>query len=438
VFLMGLLLREWGLPRAGVAASFLLAVHPWHILYGVDGRAYGFVVLFTILGCLWLTKGLRSGAWRYWLLYGGSQLLLLWTHPMAIFVTLSLGLFGLVGLLRAQRSLRDRLLLAARFSVANLAAAMVLFQVMAPNLSQVAGWTDVQRMAEGRHVDARAVERLWTFLSTGMPRSMSTTDPDAAAFPAISKLAAEHAWVDPLVFWVLPVITLVGLARLALRRGPQRWAALGLGAAVPVTLLAGRLQGFLFYERFAVFGLVAVVAFLAVGLETFLSASRFVSRRLERIAVPVGLGLGLVAFQALVAPQTAILLQRPYSPMHDVADFVSAQAGEDPQSVIRAGLGLGGGAPRVWDPWILPINTGEEIAALCTRALEEKKPLYIFYGYPQLNRRRRADAFEYLDDPRLFTQAARFDGISRPFIYRVLRYTGAPPHPSEGESHSRK
>src|SRR4051812_49427323 len=55
VLLLALLLRSWGRPGAGIAAAFILAIHPWHIRYGVDARAYALVVPLCIAGMLAIT-----------------------------------------------------------------------------------------------------------------------------------------------------------------------------------------------------------------------------------------------------------------------------------------------------------------------------------------------------------------------------------------------
>ena len=67
VLLLALLLRSWGWPGAGAAAAFLLALHPWHVRYGVDARAYAFVVPLCIAGMfavsrIWQSRGAAVSA----------------------------------------------------------------------------------------------------------------------------------------------------------------------------------------------------------------------------------------------------------------------------------------------------------------------------------------------------------------------------------------
>ena len=55
VALLGILMRLWGFPWTGLLAAFLLAMHPWHVRYGIEARGYTFVVLLTISGMVMLT-----------------------------------------------------------------------------------------------------------------------------------------------------------------------------------------------------------------------------------------------------------------------------------------------------------------------------------------------------------------------------------------------
>jgi hypothetical protein len=142
--------------------------------------------------------------------------------------------------------------------------------------------------------------------------------------------------------------------------------------------------------------------------------------------VPAGLALVLAAYQLLVWPQTEILLRYPPTPSREVTEFV-AKAGEGvPGGVLRAGLGLGGNTPDVYDPYVQHVHRGTEITALAERSRAEGRPLYVFYGYNGANRQESPDAMVYLDDPALFEEVAVLPAIEAEFTVRVFRYTGQP------------
>ena len=94
VFGLGLLVFHLGFPRAAAAAAFLLAIHPWHIRYGADGRGYAFMVLLAIVAAAFLLRGLRRGGWTAWLGYAAAQLAMLWVHPLALYFPLAVGAAG--------------------------------------------------------------------------------------------------------------------------------------------------------------------------------------------------------------------------------------------------------------------------------------------------------------------------------------------------------
>ena len=421
--LVGLLGWRLGFPRAGVGAAWLLALHPWHLRYGVEGRAYSMVVLFTALSALTLLEALRRPDWRRWLLYGGSQFLLLWTHPFMLYLTVALGAAALPALVARARALRDRVTLVGRLVVSNLLAGMLFGLAMAPNLAQSVVWDDE---ANGRPLTPRDLIDLFAWATTGMSRRAGEVNQDPDLFPWLEGLAPEAPWLAPAVTWLFAGLAALGLARLLARRGPGRAVTAGLLASVPLTLLVVHATRQLYYPRFLVFALVPLTLALTAALEAPAAWLPRLSPRTRGIVAAACLGVGLAGYQALVWPQTRVHLTRSIAPMHEVADFVRAAAGQDPTSVIRAGYGLGGGMPHIYDPWIRYVHTREELEALCEESRRTARPLLVFYGQEGHNRHRWPDGFPLLDDPSVFRPEARFLGTEARFDYRVLRYSGRP------------
>jgi hypothetical protein len=104
-----------------------------------------------------------------------------------------------------------------------------------------------------------------------------------------------------------------------------------------------------------------------------------------------------------------------------------AKAGEGvPGGVLRAGIGLGGDAPRVYDPEIVEVERLSQLEALCARSRAESRPFYVFYAYGTLNAKRLPDLFTRVRDPRLFENVGHLDGIDGDLVIRVHRYLGHP------------
>ena len=417
---VGALVAELGFPVAAVAASFALAIHPLHVRYGADGRGYSLVVLFTLLGAWLLLRALRDGRWRWWLAYGATQGLLLWTFPLAVYVPAAFALAGCAAIgLDARRSRAERALLLARFAVANLLAAMAFLQLMAPNLAQAASfkkeWHDAGR------IDWLWLRRFWVMMTTGL-QVKGPRLPDVS-YPTLITLSAGRPWVPWGVYVLLPALALLGLAR-ALRRGaaPERAIWLGLLGASALFFVHRELQAFFILPRFVIFALPALVCLPVLGLETALG---FVARG-RRSAVAAGLALGLAGFAALVAPALRVLLTHPATPSRELVALLAAADDGHPGGVLRAGLGLGGDAPRVYDPGIVEVERPEQLEALCARARSEARPLYVFYAYGSVNQKRLPGLFIWVRDDRYFEPVARLDGIDSDMVIRVRRYTGRP------------
>ena len=430
VALIGLLLRAWGFPRAGVAAAWLLALHPWHIRYGADGRAYAFVVLFALAAALALTRALRDGSGRAWLLYAVSLWLLVWSQPVGLYLAASLGGAGLADVALGPRARGARLARGARMVAASLLAAMLCLQVMGPNLAQLPEWG--RRFAAGSGatpVSAAGVGHYWSLAATGMEaREPDVPERSPDAYPSLADRARTRPWVYPVALGLLPLLAGLGCLRALRRGGPVRPVALGLAAAPPLLLFCTWALDGQWYARFGIFGLPAVVAFLALGLDGAALRLPWPSPRARRLGVPLVLAAGLAGFQAFVAPQTALLVTRPHTPSRELARFFDEASGGQPDGAIRGVLGLRGGNNHieVYDPWIRELESAEELVALCAEARAKGLPLYVAYGYPRKNRKERAGPFRYLDDPAWFREAALFDAIEVDHLIRVLLYTGRP------------
>jgi hypothetical protein len=420
VLLLGLLVHDLGFPRAAPAAALLLAIHPWHIRFGADGRGYAFMVLAAILGAWCLLRGLRDGRWRWWLGFAASQLALLWVHALALYFPVAMAAAGALGIVLGPGTRSERQLRFGRFAAANVMAAMAYLQLMGPNLAQglALGW----EWEQPEDLAGTLGRRTWLFLATGLHHAMPWS-PDYA-FPTLKVIWGGGAWVRAVAYGLLPALAALGLARALARPGAGRFVWLGLAAAVPLALLHRALQGFLLIERFTIYGLVAVVPLLAIGVDAVAEA---LPRRFRRAGAPAVLAGFLLAYAVFVWPQTRVLLERPQMPSREVAAFL-ARAGEGvPGGVIRAGVALGGNVPDVYDPWVLHVHSREEIAGLCRRSLAEGRPLYVFYGYNDPNRQGKfRGAFRDLDDTRYFEQVAHFPGIESDYVFRIFRYTGRP------------
>jgi hypothetical protein len=435
--LLGLLLFQWGFARAGVAAAFWLAIHPWHIHHGGEGRGYSFVVLFTLAACLCLGRALEGGRWRAWLGAGAAAVAAVWSHVFSVWLVVALAGAALFGIATGPPPRAAR---AARLAVAGVAAGMLLFQLMAPNLAQVPGWRAHFVGHAESPITPAALGHLWAVAATGIEASPYGDPPERppGVYPSLSEWAERRPWVYPVVLGVLPALVAAGALRALARGGPPRAVALGLAAAVPVALAGNLAAGGDWAPRFAIFGLVAVIGFGALGLEWALERVPWKGARARRISVAAGLALALAGFQAFVWPKTRLLLHFGHMPTREAMAFLDESVGAEPGAAIRGVLGLPGGNMHfeLYHPWVRDVAGAADLAALAGEARARSVPLFVAYGYPHRNRRARPEPFRWLDDPAFFREVAFFHATQAENVVRVLVWTGRPIAPPAGEGAS--
>ncbi len=392
----------WGWPGAGLGAAILLALHPWHHRYGVEGRAYSFVLALLPLAAISLTRFLQRPTHARLIAYSASIGLLLWSFPYSVLLVATWGLVGLVALARQEPDPASALGWGLRFGVAHLIVAMGLLQLLAPNLMQLGDWHYTSP-----RVASSSLRELWAGLSLGLPYR----DP-GEGFASLSGSPAR-AWLAGLV---LPLLAALGAWR-ALRRRIAAPVVLAWLLAAPVSFGVNALIGQQFFPRYGLFLLPLYALLLALAFAPSTPGAR---------GRPWGFAALLVAFALAVAPQLRVLLQRPYAPMREVARRVARERSATRPPALTVGYGLGGGMPHIYDPELLHVRDLAGLRELCERARREQRPLIAFYGYPRHNRRARPAGLALLEDPRRFVPIAEYEGIEAEFHYRILRWTGHP------------
>jgi hypothetical protein len=423
IWAIGRLLSEWGEPRAGVAAAFLLALHPWHIRYGVDGRAFSFLLLLSLLGCLALTRALRAGQWRHWLGFGLVQAGLLWTFPYALYLCATLAAAALCGLFAVWGWSRATGVLAGRMLAGGAAAALVLLPLLGPLVPQIAGWTDVEGNAM---VHAGFLRELWAGLALGTPWTMPL-EPGAAGLPTLKAMIRALPPIGWFVFGVVPAVALAGLVRAVRGDAVVRWVTLGLLAATPLAVVTAWAASHYFYARYVIYGLGALLLLCALGLEEIAGwIARCAPRLASRPLAALALASFVLLFACMTHPQRLLLLTKPIAPQREVAHYLADLAAQRP--ILAAGLNLGGDTPSVYYPWITVFESPADLAGLSERARAEGRDLIVFYGYNAFNRADAPEVFPWLDTPDYFAVLQTFQGIESQFYYVLMRHTGRPIH----------
>ena len=404
VWMVGWLLRAWGYPSAGLLAALWLAIHPWFIRYGVDGRAYTLLTALTAaqMHVLWRLIGRDPAPWgaraRWWWVFGLLQGWIVWANVWAVWLAGAFFAVAAAAIFEEwPKAVRWQGL--RRLAGVNIVGAMIFLQLFLPNLLQLVSWDG--RNADGQLLSASVLNQTLQLATLGVTPALFHQPDDAL----IASATRTTSIATPAMAVVL-ILAAFGVARLLREKRWACWSAVSVLAGAAAFLLIGRVTGQFFYPRFIVPVVVPLVILASLGLRGRLALA---------FCVPL-LGVLWIA-----AAGVDVFQRRPYAPLRDVAAFLQQQ----PPGAIHIGYGLGGEMLAGYWPNVVPVKKElgrpEVDAALATG-----KTVYVAVGYNDLNRQKMPDGFVLLDDRRRFEEIAVFHGIEPDFTFRVLRSVSPP------------
>lgn len=424
IVLIGAIVATSGFRWAGVASAFILALHPWHIRYSADARCYALVVFFTLLATWALTHALRTSRVRYWAIYALTHFLLVWSFPYAIYLTAAMAAVALVAIVFHRGWTPTSLVFATRLTIAKILCTMCTLQMLLPLVVQMPYWGEKVRLNEPVDVSRFGAD-FWSYITAGVAYENHSFGPETAWYPSVVRLAAANGWIKPILFGLIPFLVAVGLIALLRRREPLAWPMLAIffAAAGAVAMAVVLVQAIT--PRFLIFALPAVVVTALIGVETIIGLCSSWMPRLSRFLPPAIFAVTVLAFSQLTHAERKLVMTRPISPARDAVQFMLQQTSSDPAKSLRVGFGNWADTPIIYDAYLKPIGTRDELITFCQRSLSEGKPLYVFYCNNLLNRQRVPEAFVLLDDRRLFEKVATFEGLADRDYHTVLRFTGS-------------
>ncbi len=413
--LLALLMARFGFPWEGAFASWLVAIHPWHLRFATEARGYGLIALLILLGCFFAVAALNTGVWRWWIALAAADFALLYTWPPTLFTVLILNLWVVIRLFREERFAPVRNALFLRWLAASAVGGMVFLQMFLPCVPGLFRYLQSVRDFDGHLFWLKNVGTL--FLTGSL-----WTRSGQAVTPYMEYLPIAEA--NPVPFYLAIGLALflfaLGVVRLCVVEPRGRWIIIILILPGVLTYAYAVLQKKMLMEWYVGFMLQGIAAAIAAG--AFWAFSPLRRFQVVRWAGPLLALLMLVAFAALSNPAREFLLTKGAALYRE--SVLATRPSLDPNvpanhDIITAATTQ---PPYVYDPRVRRAETIDEYVALMKEADERGVPLYVNNGFPTALKIDFPGIFALLQDASVFDPVGYFSGIDVMLDRTVVRY----------------
>ncbi len=416
VVALALLVWRMGFPVAGVLAAILLVIHPWHIRYASEMRAYSFMLLLLPLCYLFLIEALTTGKWRWWSAFGAGVFFLMYFNALNIYPVLGMGACAAAATALRWRN-PEAPIQAMRLIVTMTAAGMIFLQLMLPCVPQFVEYLHTTAV-QGK-LDGRWLSSYFGLLFAGAPWNSSGRP--------ISTYMELHPWAaaHPAKFLALVLAALLfaayGTRRLLLKGPLQATVTVALLLTAPAAYVTSRVRHQYLFEWYLLFFLPAAIVAVAVGLDGF---RQFLSKNRGGTILAWLLIAGAIgSYAAYTTPQRTWLLTRPLQQIRESAEITRPNldpfAPENSRTMTASFIG----PPDPYDAHIIRFSTLVELSKLMAQADAQGKPLFINFGFLGTVHLRFPAMLKVLRDATLFEEVAELQGyepINDRFVYRYL------------------
>lgn len=415
VGLVALLMARFGFAWEGMLASWIIAIHPWHLRFATEARGYGLVALLILVSCLLATYALDTGRWRWWLGLAAANFALLYTWPPTLFTVLILGVCVLIRLLTEERLAPVRNVLFLRWLVSSVLGGIAFLQMFLPCVPGLLRYLHSVRDFDGHLFWLKNVGTLFLTGSLWTRSGLAVT-------PYMEYLPIANAQPVPfyLAVGVAVILFVLGGIRLWAVEPRGRWIVAVLILPGLLTYAYAVLQRKMLMEWYVGFMLQGVAALIAAGaLWTFSPLRRF---SWARWAGPMAAAILLFAFAALSNPARQFLLTKGAERYRE--SVLATRPTLDPNApenleIITAATTQ---PPFVYDPRVRRAETVDEYVKLMREADERGVPLYVNNGFPTALEIDFPGVFAMLEDEAVFEPVAYFAGIDVMLDRTVVRY----------------
>lgn len=405
------MMAEYGFFLAGVTSAFLLALHPWHLRYASEARGYSLVLLLVPLLLVLAKRGIDTGRWFYWGLYGLIHFLLLYTWPGTLYLLLILNL-GLLFLFCTRLVPTNCI---GRWFACLAIAAMVVIQLMFPLVPQIHAYLATAALNPAK-ISPDFLVQISGYLTLGATWKQTGDGTYPELFWHVFPKAGGA------IFFAVAAAGLMalGLWRFA-KRSPMNFVATCTLVISPLlAVLHAYSRNLPIFEWYLIYGILGVCAFLSLGADALGTwISKFTPTR--HIAPFPCVGLVVVYF-AFSQPIRAWHLQHPIEPTREsVLSTRASLKPNDPRQADTITLSFVN-PPNAYDAHVIVARSPESFFELLRKADAEEKPLYVNIGHAWASAHECPVQWAAVNDPNLFEDPLIFRGLDSSLDRFVYRY----------------
>lgn len=417
---LALLLKELGMPRAGVIAAFLLAIHPWHIRYASEARGYGLVLCLLPLLVVTLLRAMESGAWRWWIAFGALQFSLLYTYPAMLYTAVAANIVALIFIALHIPGTVPTGALFSRWIAPVTVAALVFTWLFLPCAPQLLAYLDSD-LGQGS-VGIWWMKDFLSHLFAGASW-FKTHDPTAVQ-PELHSMLKSQGIAGSIVLWTAICLGALGTLRMLVRGSFSAATVVLLLLPALAAYLVAYTSGTYLYEWYLVYLLPGVVAMVATGFDTL--GLPWKTKWLGWIAVAVPAAAFCAGYLTLTSKARTWLLEKPLQPMRESVLLTRPSTLPNypgHSDVITASFNT---PPYLYDPHVTVIRTPEELRALMRQCADSAVPLYLNVGNPPAAAFHHPEMFRLMNDPEKFEILKQLPGYD-PTLDRIVARSKQPP-----------
>jgi hypothetical protein len=414
---MAWLLKEFGLPGAGVAAAFLLGIHPWNIRYASEARGYSLLVfLVPVLFVFW-RRAMITGRWRWWGSFAVTEFSLIYCYPGAVFVLIVLNLITLALIVAGRDCAEPSTTQAGRWFCVNVLAAILTLQLMLPLYPQAKQYFDFVS-SQGFVSGWPWVRNTVCFMVGGAP--WTKTDEPWAGYPEW----LAHYVQNPLLFVVAAsfaiALILLGAVHLLRRGWSSATFVFVMSVCPPITFVFAYFKRFLLYENYVIYSLPGLVVCAATGLTLAASCAQRLPR--GKFIVPATASFAVLGYFLYTNPFRQWIVQHPLQEIRE--SVIYCRGTLDPSSVGQKSVRTASFCiePYLYDAHMERFDsTGAFIGAL-RRADEEGVPLLLNVGMPWAARQYSPQMWSLFSNRELFEEPVHLRGFEPSLDRLVAKY----------------